>query len=220
MSLGPLGSYDLHEGGSPAPTDNPELGPVTGRRGTGREEEGPRIDIGESIRAHAPGLRWAAVLAWVLIGAGAVRLASSHRGRSRWVWLVVAALALGFAIDAAVLLRLAASGWLRETVRAVGGPEVVRGRRTVQAAVIVGLVLPLTAYLMFRGARARTLSRSAKLALLGCGIGAVGLVVEGISFHYLDQIRSLYPALRGTALVLVAAGVVRALRWPDAGPGF
>ena len=157
-------------------------------------------------RAHGSALRWIIVAAWVAASLGAFRLSLDKRCSARGGWLVVAILCLGFALETAHPLRFALTGWLREELRTLGGDEAVRNRRPLQLVVIASVIVPLLVLVAVRIVRTEGISRPGKIGLLGAGIGSTGLVLETISWHYLDQ-NYFYRALRFAGLGLVLYGV-------------
>ncbi|QJX00634.1 hypothetical protein FTUN_8266 [Frigoriglobus tundricola] len=159
------------------------------------------------IRENGMTLRWVATVAWFAAALGAVRLVLGPCGRSRRTWLVIAAATLGFAVETACHLRFEGTELFRAVLRDLGGTDAYGNRRLLQAAVILGCVLPVAAFLVVRTARARFLTPAAKVAALGTGCASVGFVLETISLHQLDQIPFLYQACRFGGLGLVLLGV-------------
>ncbi len=174
------------------------------------------------IQANAVTARGTVAVVWLAAAAGALRLARGPLNRSRRTWLVIAVVTLGFALETACRLRFEGTELFRAALRALGGNGAYGNRRALQAVLIAGCVLPLVVFLAVRAARAKTLSRSAKVGALGTGCAAAGFVLETISLHQLDQVPFLYQALRfaglGMALLGVGAGLirVRALNRPAA----
>jgi hypothetical protein len=161
------------------------------------------------LREHGSLVRAVAVGVWSVAGLVATRLSVSKRFGPRWVWVVVAMFSLGFAVETASALRYEVTAWFRSALRAVGGDEAIRQRRVLQAVALAGLCAAAVGSAV-RLRRTGGLGRAARVALTGVGVGLVGLVMETISFHYLDQTPFLYRGFRAVALGATAAGAVAA----------
>jgi hypothetical protein len=103
-------------------------------------------------------------------------------------------------------MRFAVTEMFRDLLRASGGAEAYAYRRILQLVVIVGLIAPVFALLVYRLGRLRVAAWPGKIGLLGVGVSAIGFSLETISWHYLDTVPFLYQALRfnGLGLTLLA----------------
>jgi len=164
-----------------------------------------------SVRANGAHLMWLSVTCWAAIGFGALGVSSRSRDRERRAWLGIAALALLFAVEMTHPYRYWLTDQLRQALRAVGGDEAARGRRPIQAAVILIALVAASGLLAGFLARARSLATSGKLGVMGIGLGLLGFVLETISLHQVDRYYTIYWSIWFLGIALAAGGVVGAL---------
>jgi hypothetical protein len=163
------------------------------------------------VRANGAHLMWFSVTCWAAIAFGALGVSSWSRDRERRAWFGIAALALVFAVEMAHPYRYWLTEQLRQALRAVGGDEGARGRRPIQAAVILIVLVAASGLLADFLARARCLATSGKLGVMGVGIGLLGFVLETISLHQVDRYYTIYWSIWFLGIALAASGVVGAL---------
>jgi len=160
------------------------------------------------VRANERLLAWATIAGWATIGLAALGLSFRARGRDRWAWAGTAALSILFAVEMASPHRYALAVRAKSALRAFGGEEAIRGRRPIQAAVILILLIVASGLLAwFLGRRGR-LSTPARWAVVGTGVALLGLLLETISLHQIDLYYTIYWSiwLAGIATALIGVG--------------
>lgn len=167
------------------------------------------------VRERAFLVRLAYATVWVMVAVCAVRLARATRPRCPWA--LVAALAFGCAVEAVFQLRFAASAMLRSGLRDFG-EDAFRARRAIQIGVLVALLAPTAIYAAYRLARSRSLALSVRVALSGAGLAVLGLALETLSLHHIDQVRLIYTGFRCVAVMLAVVGTGCACARPRTAP--
>lgn len=166
----------------------------------------------ESFFHDTLAFRYLEAVLWICVMSLAIWISLTDSTFSRRYWLFVGAIALVYVIEIVFQFRFMLTQLFRDLVLELGGEGAIRSRRVMQVGIIIGLVLPLACYIGVRVRRSPALSTPLKLTLVGIAIVATGLVLETVSFHYLDQLPHAYAAIRCIGLVVTAVGLAFGLR--------
>jgi hypothetical protein len=168
--------------------------------------------IDDFFRPYGSVMQWTITSSWSSLGVAAVLVSRRTMFNPRWFWPLIAVVNGLFALEMAWPHRFELTELCKQLVLAVGGPEAIRDRRILQTVLIVAIVVPLVFIVARKIIRDERLTASARLALLGVGVGLAGITLETISLHYIDAHWFIYWTFQFLGIGLGALGISRA-KW-------
>lgn len=162
-----------------------------------------------TLRAWGFRPSWVVAAGWAAVGLAAAARSARDRAHRR-PWLAAALVAALLAADLALSARYALGEALRSAVRGVGGAAALRGRRPVQAGLVLAALAATAGGLAASFARWRAAPAPLLRTALGLGLGGLGVLLEVISLHQIDAHPAIYWAIRLFGLALAATGPIAA----------